>query len=91
MRGGIFNILFYIFQLFHSYPGIPLSWGGGGEGKMEDMFTLFGKLKMFPEMHSGAVVEELALNLRPKAQVIHSQAGYPWASHLPNPHLSSIN
>ena len=56
MRGGIFNIFFYIFQLFQNYPGIPLSWGGAGEGKMEDMFMLFGKLKTFPVMHSGAVV-----------------------------------
>lgn len=56
MCGGIFNILFYIFQPFHSFPGIPLSWGGGGEGKMEDTFTLFGKLKTSLVMHGGAVV-----------------------------------
>ena len=27
--GRIFNILFYIFQFFHNYPEIPLSWGRG--------------------------------------------------------------
>lgn len=47
-----------------------------GGSKVEDMFTLFGKLKVFPMMCWGAVVEELALNLRPKAEAIHSQAEY---------------
>lgn len=53
----------YIFQLFHN-----LSWGWGAE----NMLKLFGKWQMFPVMHWGSVVSELASNMRLKAQVTHS-------------------
>ena len=45
------------------------------------MFMLFGKLKTFPMMHWGDVIQELALNLWLKA---HGQAECLWVSHLPN-------
>lgn len=38
MSGGIFNILFYIFQHFHNFPEVPLSRIEGGEGNMEDVY-----------------------------------------------------
>lgn len=58
---------FFVYSVY--IPTFPQFIMGVGA---ENMLKLFGKWQMFPVMHWGTVVSELASNMRLKAQFTHS-------------------